>query len=197
MLLARNQYMLEQYGAVLRDEGLLYEGKQGLSIGQEKVAAITTWEALRKGRELPVQHIIKVYEHMTAGVGYKRGSKGKLDAAGGMLSLTGLQADYGLQTQNPWYEALTKIGEADREYLRAALARGESLTKPRIRVSTIHGAKGGEADNVAVMTDMAYRCYQEQEIAPDNERRVFYVAATRAKQNLFWLAPQTMRAFEG
>jgi superfamily I DNA/RNA helicase len=67
---------------------------------------------------------------------------------------------------------------------------------PRIQISTIHGSKGGEADNVLLLTDISpktYASYQENE---DDESRVFYVAATRAKQNLHIIMPRTGRYFQ-
>ena len=78
----------------------------------------------------------------------------------------------------------------------AALRRGEKPTKtPRIRLSTIHGAKGGEADNVVLFTDMANRTYKDMQKYTDNERRVFYVGVSRAKSNLNIVIPRTKFMF--
>ena len=41
------------------------------------------------------------------------------------------------------------------------LRRGEKITKePRIKLSTIHAAKGGEAENVILRTDISNRIYK-------------------------------------
>jgi superfamily I DNA/RNA helicase len=53
---------------------------------------------------------------------------------------------------------------------------------PRIRVSTIHRAKGGEADNVAILMDSTKACVESED--QDAERRVWYVGMTRAKKEL-------------
>ena len=46
---------------------------------------------------------------------------------------------------------LIKLYHQQKDYLRSMLANGEDLSKtPRIKVSTIHGAKGGEATNVVL-----------------------------------------------
>jgi superfamily I DNA/RNA helicase len=67
--------------------------------------------------------------------------------------------------------------------------RGERLrAKPRVRVSTIHGSKGGEADTVILLADMARRTHQEMEADPDPERRCWYVAVTRARERLSLVA---------
>ena len=60
-----------------------------------------------------------------------------------------------------------------------------------IEVTTIHATKGREADNVVILPDMTHKTYQGMLKDMDNEHRVFYVAATRAKQNLYIHAPVT------
>ena len=73
-------------------------------------------------------------------------------------------------------------------YIRAVLRRGENIRKqPRIKLSTIHGSKGGEADNVMLLTDLSYGPYKsskDTQQGRDDELRVFYVGATRAKKKL-------------
>jgi len=59
--------------------------------------------------------------------------------------------------------------------------------KPRIEVSTIHASKGGERDNVMLLTDLSYGPYssmKDSREGMDDETRVFYVGATRAKEKL-------------
>ena len=96
-----------------------------------------------------------------------------------------------------WHEALTKIPLIDREWYIGILRRGESLTKqPRINVATIHSVKGGEADNTLLMTDMSARSWSGYQMDPDGEHRVWYVGATRAKNALHVVQPQTRMAFD-
>jgi len=52
-------------------------------------------------------------------------------------------------------------------------------------VSTIHGSKGGEADNVVIFTDLSPAADAEMNINPDDLHRLFYVAVTRTKENLY------------
>lgn len=56
---------------------------------------------------------------------------------------------------------------------------------PPILVSTIHGVKGGEADNVALCLDLTRRSRLALLNDTDNELRVLYVAVTRTKCNLY------------
>jgi superfamily I DNA/RNA helicase len=60
-----------------------------------------------------------------------------------------------------------------------------------IEVTTIHGAKGTEADTVVVCLDVAKRTYMESRDTNkiEEERRVWYVAMTRTKKNLVFLQP--------
>ena len=87
----------------------------------------------------------------------------------------------------------------DTVYIIAALRRQQNLNRePRINISTIHGAKGGEADNVMLLTDMprkAEDAYFENKIKKDDERRVFYVGMTRAKKALHIVHSQSEREF--
>jgi DNA helicase-2/ATP-dependent DNA helicase PcrA len=68
---------------------------------------------------------------------------------------------------------------------------GEKLNaKPRIELSTIHAAKGGEADNVLLLTDLTQTTMNTYERNPDDENRLFYVGATRTKENLHIVEPK-------
>jgi DNA helicase-2/ATP-dependent DNA helicase PcrA len=62
----------------------------------------------------------------------------------------------------------------------------ERAINPLVRVGTIHSAKGLEADNVAVLTttSMRIRNGSEDDDRHDEECRLAYVAATRARKNL-------------
>ena len=65
-------------------------------------------------------------------------------------------------------------------------ANGEKINRnPRILLSTIHGAKGDEAENVALFTDTEKIIYDSSRHDPDPEHRTWYVGVTRAKENLF------------
>lgn len=59
---------------------------------------------------------------------------------------------------------------------------------PTIRISSIHGSKGREADRVVLHTGMTERTVEGMQMDPDSEHRVFYVGATRARHRLDILA---------
>lgn len=55
---------------------------------------------------------------------------------------------------------------------------------PNVKLSTIHGAKGMEAERVILYTGMTERVFDGMARNPDAEHRVFYVGVTRAKHTL-------------
>lgn len=84
------------------------------------------------------------------------------------------------ETLNLVYQTLQKNGFPVETFKRSGMSNAEmeiSLNNNTIKVLTIHAAKGLEADNVIVLGAKFYS---------DEERRISYVAATRAKKKLFW-----------
>ena len=68
---------------------------------------------------------------------------------------------------------------------------GEALNKdPRIQLSTIHSVKGGERQNVVLLSDLSHNTNKSYEKNPDDENRLFYVGATRTKENLHIVQPK-------
>ena len=191
LILARNNYQLEPLEEHCRVNGYSYESKNFSLDGSNMLTAIRSWEHLRKGNTLMGTLVKKVYSYMGAGVSIKKGYKnitGMKDDK--EYSLEELKKDWGLVTDKIWHESLNLIDARDHAYILSALKRGESLTKtPRIKISTIHGAKGGEADNVMLLTDMSAKTYEGFKKNPDDEHRVFYVGVTRSRQNLHIVSP--------
>ena len=62
----------------------------------------------------------------------------------------------------------------------------EKMAQNTVKLLTVHSAKGLEWDNVVVIG---------VRFQPEEERNVCYVAATRARNNLYWMVKQkkTMR----
>lgn len=189
LILSQAAYQLQPVYTDLKSSGYLftYRGKRSIS---EKVSdAINGWEQLRKGREISGKVARVVYSYMSVGKRITRGFKKlpglddqDLITMGDLIEHHGLLADRSMI----WSEAMDKLPETDRAYVTALLRRGEKFNGiPRITASTIHGSKGGEADNVVLFTDLSPAADDEMRINPDDMHRVFYVGVTRAKQNLF------------
>jgi superfamily I DNA/RNA helicase len=188
--------MLKELVDLCHREGFAYECQGFSPRKSEALTAIRAWERLRKGDAISPDLAKIVYGHMSK-VMVEHGFKELKQMTDESVTLEILKAKYGLKTTAIWHTSLDRISDEEKEYFLAALRQGESLTgEPRIHISTIHGSKGGEADNVLLLTDMSpktYNSYQENE---DDESRVFYVAATRAKQNLHIIMPRTGRYFQ-
>ena len=63
----------------------------------------------------------------------------------------------------------------------------------RVRISTIHGAKGAEAENVLLLTDMSRKTFENMD---DDELRVWYVAITRSSNEINILRPRSRYYFD-
>lgn len=198
LLLARNTYLLQEYNNYCLQMGYVFDSRLGSPIRGESLQAIVAWEQLRSGKSVTALQVKYIYELMSTkeriASGYKKRLKIVPDNT--ILTFQQLLDNYGLLHRGIWHEALDGIEEIEREYFIAALRRGEKLLRePRIRINTIHGVKGGEADNVVIQLDMAAKTWQEYQDMPDDEHRVWYVAVTRAKRNLYILEPKTERSY--
>ena len=159
--------------------------------------AINGWETLRRGKSVHFGAVQAIYSYMTGnGAKIKRGHKNIRADDEDMFDLKQLQDHHGLLATDEmiWHEAMDRIPDTDRAYVTALLRRGEKFNaKPRIRLSTIHGTKGGEAENVVILPDLTAAAMEEY---GDDLHRVFYVGVTRTLQNLYILEPDDyMRAY--
>ena len=160
LILARTNPLLKPIPRYLKSMGLFFETTQGNSIGKTLYEDIDYWNKMRKGEKIPEVQEQRVLERMS-----KRDN-----------------------TQE-WYDAFDHVASSKKDYLRSMLANGENLNrKPRIKVSTIHGAKGGEATNVVLFlnqTNNTMKAAKKSVTKQDEEYRVWYVAVTRTIQKLY------------
>lgn len=195
LLLVRNIAFFPEYLEHCKMHNLIFECRHTESVSNEMLQAIVDWETLLTGAKVSVAKAKNVYEFMRVRVNFKHGARTKLDLVDDneLISILELQRSFGLRSLDHWPAALGKIPEASRDYLLSAVQKGEVIEAPRIRISTIHSIKGAEADNVVVCPDMTRRTYNEFEdpLKADDEWRVWYVAVTRARHNLYVLSPRT------
>lgn len=201
LVLARNVYVLrEQVEPALRAEGVVYEIAGKSSIDPDLVTAAAAWEDLRRGEPVTLGDARRMYKFISSNTGIKRGHKtlatyGEDDDE--PVTMTDLIQTGGLRVDPSklWHDALDKLPQEDMSYMLAARRRGERLRggKLRVRLSTIHSAKGGQAEHVVLMKEMAKRTHDEMHANPDDERRVFYVGVTRAERRLTLVSSDTKR----
>jgi DNA helicase II / ATP-dependent DNA helicase PcrA len=193
LLLIRNGYMEKQVIADIRSCGYAYIGRWETSSDSPVVQAALAWEKLRTGAAVPPEKIVHILHYINHDPTRKKRLQSRGDEPMTKAEFVNI---FTLPVEEPWHEALTRISPEERAYLLAARRRGETFVGvPRIRISTIHGAKGGEEENVVVFLDISQRTWRSMQNNPDDERRVFYVAMTRAKQNLFIVEPSTCNYF--
>lgn len=155
-LLARNNMHLEGYKTFLMNKGILFSDKGDWSIQERTIKAIRSYEAMRKNGKYATQ-----LEQLIVQQFLKKGADRTL----------------------PWFDVFD-LDLVTIEYIRDILANNGSLEKSNITVSTFHGVKGGEADDVVVLCDFTKRIASAMDTNSDAELRCLYVGCTRAKKNL-------------
>ena len=187
LVLARTRFMLNDLEDQLYSQGLYYENKYKTNREQDLYTAIKDWEQLRKGQLLKYDQIERISSYTNLWDKKKIKSMVK-DSFYGIDQLT---KDYGLKTKAVWYEAFNDAPQKKVRYIRRMRENGEKLdSNPRIVLSTIHGVKGGEQDNVVLLTDLSRNTQINYEKNPDDENRLFYVGATRTKNHLHIIRPK-------
>lgn len=197
LVMAQANYMLDSVAAEMRSTGQFFERFNNPSLGQRVRSAISSWNHLQlnAGHEVSFKDAQNLYRFISSGKGrLQRGAKKMLDGANDqdLFTMGVLREHFGLEVPDvSWDQALDRIRDEDRAYVTALLNRGINIfEKPKVRLSTIHGAKGGEADNVLLYLDLSTKALEEMEINPDDAHRVLYVGVTRAKQNLVLKMPE-------
>ena len=187
LILTRTNYIANQVCNKLREEGYFFwrEG-EGWSVSLNVLLAIEVWISLQRGKSVEPK-LLKVFAKFIDPSLIKRAGR---KAMGNLVddleynlehlkTLCGFEANHFMG----WQKVL-KLSEQVVAYIVSTRRRGEKIlsSDPRIRVSTIHRAKGGEADNVAILMDSTKACVESED--QDAERRVWYVGMTRAKKEL-------------
>ena len=196
LILATTNYILDKIEENLIERGILFKRKNKSSVSTSVISAINNWEKLKKGKKFMKKDIKKIYNLMSENVGYKQKFK-NLETMPILktFSLQDLIKNYGLLRQDSWKNALDRITIKNKVYIASALRKKEKLSSPRVRISTIHGAKGSECDNVVLLTDLSRKAEQQAYRNSDDLTRTMYVGATRAKKALHVVTQQTTRGF--
>jgi superfamily I DNA/RNA helicase len=105
-------------------------------------------------------------------------------------------AEYGILCQGKWQECFDLIKNSGQiSYIESVEKDLHPKEKARVRIRTIHGAKGDEAENVVIFPDMPRPAWKSAKRDPDTEHRMWFVAVTRAKQKVYWLNPETKYSY--
>ena len=190
LVLSTANHFLDDVKELCELRGWYYQYKGRNSIPLKLLLALTNWEQWRKGGLLGHLEIKNIYEYLGANVA-KGFRTGKLFHSEEKYTLQDCQEKYGLLTDKVWYESFEGLDNLTENYIRNMRANGEKINaNPRIIMSTIHGAKGGEADKVLLLQDITNAAMETFAHDPDELHRLFYTGATRAKKELHIVDPK-------
>ena len=180
LILARTNSLLDTIFPLLKEYGYYFSSSQGNSLSSSLYRDILDWKKWIKGEPL---NFIQAQRICETRIGIKFKEKENKP-----FYIKELLTKYNLGLVS-WYKAFSKVSPDKCTYIRSMLINGEKLSKdPRIRVLTIHGAKGGEEDNVVLFQDQTVNTLEapDRSLAKyDEEQRVWYVGITRTKHSLY------------
>ena len=191
LVLSSANHFLDDVKDLCELQGWYYQHRGSNSVPLKLLIALNNWEKWRKGDiALGTIEIKNIYQYLgdKVLVGFRSGKTLHSDKK---YLIRDCQAEHGLVTTDVWYEAFDGLDTITENYIRNMRANGEQINKnPRIIMSTIHGAKGGEADKVLLMQDLTNAALETFSHDPDELHRLFYTGATRAKRELHVLDPK-------
>tara|TARA_Y100001951_G_C11287195_1_gene269565 strand:- start:173 stop:1732 length:1560 start_codon:yes stop_codon:yes gene_type:complete len=197
LIQTRTNKMLEPIKDFFEDKGFYYSSKKGNNlITKDLIIAIDSWTKLSEGQLIPAKLARKMYSYMTVTGGrIKRGfgnGKSFKEISEEVVNLEDLHKSHGLQAAGNWQQAFDKPDERRKQYILALQENGEDISpvsRPRIRLSTIHGAKGDEDENIVHFLDLDILSYNEFQRNPHPEHRLQFVGVTRTISNLYIVNP--------
>ena len=174
LILARTNDKLTKIKPILKDMAIYFEIKGRKSYKTRLYKSIQDYTRWTNGDKLSLSEIKDLFEFLEE----------EAPKEERMYDLF----EWGYSKTQRWFE----VFKADPEeclYIREMMRNEERLSeKPRIKLSTIHAAKGGEATNVLIILDNTKKIREATDNSldkQDEEHRVWYVGVTRTKQNLY------------
>ena len=170
LILTRTISRAKEICDLLKVKGLYHENKNRKSYDTKLYKAIINHSKWLNGEDIPDAALQDIKEYM---------------------------GERELKKDLKWYECFDTASADEKIYIRLMLSNGEKLSEEaRIKVSTIHAAKGGECENVVLVLDNAKKIREATAhsiIKRDEEHRVWYVGCTRAKRNLYLMRAKIER----
>lgn len=165
--LSRNNWFLNTYRNFLKRKAYGFIDKDEYSINPNHIRAITDFERARKAKRNIDPDNLSI----------KLFLKDKVD-----MTL-------------PWFNNFDFDNDLIAYYKDLIRCKSD-LTNKNLRVNTIHGVKGGEADNVVFILDFTKAVKNNLETNPDSELRCLYVACTRAKKSLHLIHSSSRNGYD-
>jgi len=178
LILARYNDRLSKLMPSLKDRGIYFQYKGRKSYKVSLFRTILNYTRWQKGELLSLSEVKDILECI--GSNLKPTEEKMYDLS-----------EFGLDKTVNWFDEF-QVDYEECLYIREMLSYGEKLSQDaRVKLSTIHAAKGGEADNVLLILDNTKTIRESSEKndeKSDEENRVWYVGVTRTKQNLYIMA---------
>lgn len=174
MILARANQYLPSLARTLEQQGISYTWCGAPRIKQANARLFTHMKELLAGKQVRGSNVLKLLE----------------ESGSNVRSIT-LKPHEPITINAPGMKQVAWLAKWPRQriaYFERVWARyGTLLDAPIVvELTTIHQAKGAEADNVVVCPDVTPTIWRN---GSDSEHRVWYVAVTRSKRRLFVLRP--------
>jgi DNA helicase-2/ATP-dependent DNA helicase PcrA len=212
-VLARNRYFLQPIAKTLYDRALPYmvEGTGGWSplSRPAMVAAVRAAYALQQQRPVDGNDLKRFVDHLAERGDDKYGTTvAKVSGLDGIRPPYSYVRDHVLPREvidrivnSGGVSVLRRIHPLDRLYFQRLVERfGGIPEKINIRLKSIHGSKGQQAQTVIVLPDMSKSTHDEffdgRNGGFEAENRVAYVAVTRAIEQLYLVEPTHKRFYD-
>ena len=187
LILTRTTYRSDEISKQLRENNLYFKSRFGKSYNTRLYKSVLNFSELCKGNKINIADAKELHEYLPDNPFFKFTDNKQYYS----------MDDFGYGKDALWYNLFTRADQGECFYIRTMLSNGDKLSQPpRIEVSTIHAAKGGECENVILVLDNARKIRQSVENnieKADEEHRVWYVGSTRAKESLYLLKPKKER----
>jgi DNA helicase-2/ATP-dependent DNA helicase PcrA len=197
MVLAMTNKLLDEIEKHFFRVGIRFKRKGNKILTNDILKSYQTWILLQKGDSVKEKDAKTMYKEF---IRYKDGHVAHGFSSGDSLegieyvSLNELKKDHGLLASGSWEQF--KIDEDTKNYIKTLLKKGDDLmSNTKIELSTMHGSKGRECENVVLFMDYGtenqWLFLRDAERNPDAQHRLIFVGITRAKQRLYIMAPLT------
>jgi superfamily I DNA/RNA helicase len=189
-ILHRNGYIAAEIRQKLNRLLIPYLGKGSPYNRRTPLKAIRLWEDWRAGKPLEVHNLWTISKYLGPAIeNFDKREKADRQSKA-------YECPY---KDIPWYIALKMDSLPLYKCVYDTYGLEVLTDTPRLTVTTIHQAKGGEWDKVIVLTDVSTATYEQfkngSEADRDAEARVWYVALTRARKCLQIIRPHTHKFY--
>lgn len=179
LLLGRNKRLLADWKRHATTNGVLFSTKSGPSVDKLHIRGILDYERARGGGDI---------DGKRANAVLKLAGKPPRFTPHETVTFPALKL-----MDRPWYDVMRGIPRDRLDYYLAMRRRGLHIQdRPGVHIDTIHAVKGGEADQIAIISDMTPKTWKNLERDADDEYRVWYVGITRTRGDLHVVMPRTL-----